>query len=54
MTGTRNEGTGPTFLEIEYQPTSLRVKNLKKQRSINLLNLDQFSSYPDARKENSY
>ena len=29
MTETRNEGTGPTFLEIEYQPTSLRSKNLK-------------------------
>ena len=24
MTETRNEGTGPTFLETEYQPTSLR------------------------------
>ena len=33
MTETRNEGTGPTFLETEYQPTSLRpktVKNLKE------------------------
>ena len=30
MTETRNEGTGPTFLEIEYHPTSLRPKNLKK------------------------
>ena len=32
MTETRNEGTGPTFLEIEYQPTSLRPKNLKKAK----------------------
>ena len=32
MTETRNEGTGPTFLEIEYQPTSLRPKNLKKTK----------------------
>ena len=30
MTETRNEGTGPTFLEIEYQPTSLRSKTVKK------------------------
>ena len=36
MTETRNEGTGPTFLEIEYQPTSLRqktAKNLKENVS---------------------
>ena len=36
MTETRNEGTGPTFLETEYQPTSLRsktVKNLKENVS---------------------
>ena len=32
MTETRNEGTGPTFLEIEYQPTSLRTKNLKNTK----------------------
>ena len=32
MTETRNEGTGPTFLEIEYQPTSLRPKNLKNTK----------------------
>ena len=30
MTETRNEGTGPTFLETEYQPTSLRPKTVKK------------------------
>ena len=38
MTETRNEGTGPTFLEIEYQPTSLRrktAKNLKENVSYN-------------------
>jgi len=29
MTETRNEGTGPTFLETEYQPTSIRPKTLK-------------------------
>ena len=36
MTETRNEGTGPTFLETEYHPTSLRsrtVKNLKENVS---------------------
>ena len=32
MTETRNEGTGPTFLEIEYNPTSLRPKTLKKSK----------------------
>ena len=32
MTETRNEGTGPTFLEIEYQPTSLRHKTIKKTK----------------------
>ena len=32
MTETRNKGTGPTFLEIEYQPTSLRPKNLKNKK----------------------
>ena len=30
MTETRNAGTGPTFLETEYQPTSLRPKTVKK------------------------
>ena len=29
MTETRNEGTGPTFLETEYRPTSLRPKSVK-------------------------
>ena len=29
MTETRNEGTGPTFLETEYRPTSLRPKTKK-------------------------
>ena len=29
MTETRNEGTGPTFLETEYRPTSLRPKTVK-------------------------
>ena len=32
MTETRNEGTGPTFLETEYQPTSLRPKTVKKSK----------------------
>ena len=32
MTETRNEGTGPTFLETEYQPTSLRPKTEKKSK----------------------
>ena len=32
MTETRNQGTGPTFLETEYQPTSLRPKNVKKSK----------------------
>ena len=32
MTETRNEGTGPTFLETEYQPTSLRPKTVKKPK----------------------
>ena len=32
MTETRNEGTGPTFLETEYQPTSLRSKTVKKSK----------------------
>ena len=32
MTETRNEGTGPTFLETEYQPTSLRLKTVKKSK----------------------
>ena len=32
MTETRNEGTGPTFFETEYQPTSLRSKNVKKSK----------------------
>ena len=34
MTETRNEGTGPTFLETEYQPTSLRPKNKKKSNEL--------------------
>ena len=29
MTETRNEGTGPTFLETEYRPTSLLPKTVK-------------------------
>ena len=29
MTETRDEGTGPTFLETEYRPTSLRPKTVK-------------------------
>ena len=29
MTETRNEETGPTFLETEYRPTSLRPKTVK-------------------------
>ena len=29
MTETRNEGTGPTFLETAYRPTSLRPKTVK-------------------------
>ena len=29
MTETRNDGTGPTFLETEYRPTSLRPKTVK-------------------------
>ena len=29
MTETRNEGTGPTFLETEHRPTSLRPKTVK-------------------------
>ena len=32
MTETRNEGTGPTFLETEYQPTSLRPKTFRKSK----------------------
>ena len=32
MTETRNDGTGPTFLETEYQPTSLCEKKIKKSR----------------------
>ena len=28
MTETRNEGTGPTYLETEYRPTSLRPKTV--------------------------
>ena len=32
MTETRNEGTGPTFLETEYNPTSLRSKTVKKSK----------------------
>ena len=32
MTETRNEGTGPTFLETEYQPNSLRLKTVKKSK----------------------
>ena len=32
MTETRNEGTGPTFLELEYQPSSLRTKTTKKSK----------------------
>ena len=32
MTDTRNEGTGPTFLETEYQPASIRPKTIKKTR----------------------
>ena len=32
MTETRNEGTGPTFLETEYKPTSLRQKTVKKSK----------------------
>ena len=30
MTETRNDGTGPSFLETEYQPTSLHRKNERK------------------------
>ena len=32
MSETRNYGTGPTFLETEYQPPSLRPKTLKKSK----------------------
>ena len=32
MTETGSEGTGPTFLETEYQPTSLRPKTVKKSK----------------------
>ena len=32
MSETRNEGTGPTFLEIEYQPTSIRPKTIIKSK----------------------
>ena len=34
MTETRNEGTGPTFLETEYQPTSIRSKTVKKSKEL--------------------
>jgi len=32
MTETRNEGTGPIFLETEYQPPSLRPNTIKKTK----------------------
>ena len=32
MTETRDEGTGPTFLETEYQPNSFRSKIVKKSK----------------------
>ena len=32
MTETRNEGSGPIFLETEYQPTSLRPKTMRKSK----------------------
>ena len=32
MTETRNEGSGPTFMETEYQPTSLRQKTVIKSK----------------------
>ncbi|MBS1256645.1 MAG: hypothetical protein MAG581_02471 [Deltaproteobacteria bacterium] len=35
MTETRNEGTGPTFLETEYQPHSGRQETVKKTEEQN-------------------
>tara|TARA_B100000686_G_scaffold231562_1_gene239142 strand:+ start:259 stop:600 length:342 start_codon:yes stop_codon:yes gene_type:complete len=32
MSETRNEGTGPTFLETEYHPTSIRPKTINKSK----------------------
>jgi len=32
MTETRDKGTGPAFLETEYQPTSIRPTTVKKSK----------------------
>ena len=44
MSETRNEGTGPTFLETEYQPTSLRPKTIKKPKEHSSYKSEPFSN----------
>ena len=51
MTETRNEGTGPTFLEIEYQPTSLRPKTLKKTKEHTSYKSESISKIPHHKKK---
>ena len=51
MTDTRNEGTGPIFLETEYQPTSLRPKILKKTKEHASYKSDSISKLPRHKKK---
>ena len=51
MTETRNDGTGPTFLETEYQPTSLRPKTLKKTKEPASYKSDSISKLPRHKKK---
>ena len=51
MTETRNDGTGPTFLETEYQPTSLRPKTLKKTKEHASYKSDSIFKLPRHKKK---
>ena len=46
MTETRNEGTGPTFLETEYQPHSGRQETVKKTEEQNPETSEPLSNCP--------
>ena len=50
MTETRNEGTGPTFLETEYQPTSLRPKTVKKSKELKTYKSESIFKLPQHKK----
>ncbi len=51
MSETRNEGTGPTFLETEYQPTPIRPKTLKKTKVNKSYKSDPILKIPQHKKK---